>query len=230
MKARYALIAGVSAFMMSTAANAAHSDYYLKIEGVDGEAKVAEWSFGACNAGQCSTVKSPRDVATGQSTGKRQHKPSVTASQNTQSLRESPTSMHTHNASDASAGAGSDAKAAPPVRSTYDVKKMEGSRLTVAAGDLDGDGNADLAYAGTLDEVSSLSLTFQKIEATWSKVCTGKNIASATLRTGSESYEITNAAVSCTSGGVMGVDDWQQMKLSGGQMKHTRSGHVTLLK
>ncbi len=108
---------------------------------------------------------------------------------------------------------------------------MEGARLQVAAGDLDGDGMADLAYAATLDEVRSFSLTFQKIEATWSKFCTGKHIASATLRTGSDSYEITGATVSCTSGGVMGVDDWQQqMRLTGGSMKHTKTGHVTLLK
>ena len=33
-------------------------------------------------------------------------------------------------------------------------------------------------------------------------------------------------------GGVTGVDDWQeqQMVLTGGQMKHTKTGHVTLLK
>ncbi len=66
---------------MSAAAHAAQSDYFLKIDGVEGEAKVAEWSFGACNAGQCSTVTSPRDAASGQATGKRQHKPiSVTTS------------------------------------------------------------------------------------------------------------------------------------------------------
>lgn len=228
MKTAFIFAAGISALTMATAAQAAQADYYLKIEGIEGEAKVAEWSFGACNAGQCSTVKSPRDAASGLETGKRQHKPSVTASQNTQSLRESPTSTHSHHASDASAGAAR--------TTTYDLKTNKGARtaggVAVAAGDLDGDGAADLAYAATLDEVSSFSLTFQKIEASYRKICMGKHIASATLRAGADIYEITGATVACSSGGVTGVDDWQeqQMVLTGGQMKHTKTGHVTLLK
>ena len=59
-----------------SAALAASSDYYLKLEGVDGEsaAKVApvqveSFSWGASN------VRSPRDVATGQSSGRRMHQP-----------------------------------------------------------------------------------------------------------------------------------------------------------
>lgn len=59
-----------------SAAFAASSDYYLKLEGVDGEStakvepiQVEAFSWGASN------VTSPRDVATGQSSGRRMHKP-----------------------------------------------------------------------------------------------------------------------------------------------------------
>ena len=58
------------------AAIAAHSDYYLKFEGVDGESaakvepiQVESFSWGVSN------VRSPRDVATGQSSGRRLHQP-----------------------------------------------------------------------------------------------------------------------------------------------------------
>lgn len=44
----------------------AASDYFLKIEGIDGEIEVNSWSW---------STTSLRDVATGQSSGKRQHKP-----------------------------------------------------------------------------------------------------------------------------------------------------------
>ena len=171
----------------------------------------------------------------------------MTASQNTQSLRDTPDSAHQHHASDASAGAG--AKGAP-LRATYDLKENKGARLQVAAGDVDGDGAADFAYAATLNEVSSLTLTFQKIEATWQKVCMGKHIASATLRSGSDSFQLTDVTVTCgpaegstrkqtqgatfgerCNGNVCGVDDWhQQMVLTGGQLKHNKTGHVTLMK
>ena len=252
MKTAFALAAGIAALTMAAAAQAAQADYYLKIEGIEGEAKVAEWSFGACNAGQCSTIKSPRDAASGLATGKRQHKP-----------------MTHHHESDASAGAG----ASTERTATYDLKTNKGARVSVAAGDLDGDGAADLAYAGTLDEVSSFSLTFQKIEATHRNVCGGKHIAKATLRVQSDTYEITDTTITChtneadslASGPRQSTDvattadsgartskqkQWLPanfrtadmgpgcasgqcavtMVLTGGQMKHTKTGHVTLMK
>ena len=86
------LCAAAALALGAPAALAAHSDYLLEIPGVDGESaatiEVDSWSWGASNA-----VVSPRDVATGQSSGKRSH---ITASQNSQSLRESPTRVSTH--------------------------------------------------------------------------------------------------------------------------------------
>ena len=68
-------------FALAVAANgsaalAALSDYYLKLEGVDGEsaAKVAPVQVESFSWG-VSNVRSPRDVATGQSSGRRLHQP-----------------------------------------------------------------------------------------------------------------------------------------------------------
>lgn len=64
--------------LLAATASLAASDYYLKIEGVEGESRakaetieLQSWSFGASNP----AVASPRDAASGQATGKRQHKP-----------------------------------------------------------------------------------------------------------------------------------------------------------
>ncbi len=87
----------VSGVLLAATASLAASDYYLKIEGVEGEAtrspqtiELQSWSFGASN----SAVVSPRDAASGMPTGKRQHNP-VTITKplepSTPLLRESPT-------------------------------------------------------------------------------------------------------------------------------------------
>lgn len=89
----------LSAFVCAATAFAAHSDYYLKIEGGKGDRRVVPCPNGECtltdlapgdytltactqdgkplDAESAATyeIKSPRDVATGQSSGKRQHKP-----------------------------------------------------------------------------------------------------------------------------------------------------------
>ncbi len=81
------LLTAAAAMSISSAAMAA-SDYLLEIDGVEGESaasiEVSSWSWGASNA---AGVSSPRDAASGLATGRRQSGPSVTASQNTQSLR-----------------------------------------------------------------------------------------------------------------------------------------------
>lgn len=90
----------VSGVLLAATASLAASDYYLKIEGVDGEAtrskpqtiELQSWSFGASN----SAVVSPRDTASGLATGKRQHNPmtiSKPLEPSTPLLRESPTKV-----------------------------------------------------------------------------------------------------------------------------------------
>lgn len=195
MKANFAILVSAGMLAAASAAHAAQSDYFLKIDGVDGEAAVESWSFGVCNAGQCSTVTSPRDAASGQATGKRQHGPvRVTASQNTQSLRESPSKM-------------SDGKTAAP-KGNWDLATGKGARTaggggsggqgTIATGDVDGDGMADLAFAGTQSEISSFTVTYQKIEGVWRAMCDGKHIDKAVLRSATDTFELTDATVTCS--------------------------------
>lgn len=236
MKTKISLIVAATAILAGTPALAA-SDYLLKLDGVDGEAstivEVASWSFGACNAGQCTTVRSPRDAASGQASGKRQHGTvRVQASQNTQSLRESPTRASTGGTA-VSETVQEEAKTAP--RAGWDLATGKGARtaggVAIATGDVDGDGLADLAYTSTQTEISSFSVTYDKSSPVLAKVCMGKHIAKATLYRGGESYEITDATVSCSSAAADALTDGLLiMRFSSGQMKHTKTGHVTLLK
>ncbi|MBA4161187.1 MAG: hypothetical protein C0515_03695 [Novosphingobium sp.] len=202
---------------------------FLKLDGVDDEAAVAGWSFGACNAGQCATITAPRDVASGQASG----------------------------------------KAKNPPRASWDLATNKGARtaggVNGAAGDLDGDGRADLAYAGTLDQVTGLSLTFKDAAHILIKACGGKHIPKAVLKIGADTYELTDTTVTCAStvdAGARKIDQTParistnvtvpkqtqgatfgervksgldnagsvRVTFTGGQMKHTKTGHVTLLK
>jgi type VI secretion system secreted protein Hcp len=69
------LAAGTAAVMVAVlsvagseapSASAAQADYYLKIDGIEGEIQIESFSWG---------ITTPRDAASGQATGKRQHKP-----------------------------------------------------------------------------------------------------------------------------------------------------------
>lgn len=51
-------------------ASAAQADYFLKIEGVEGEIQIESWSWGVSNS-------VARDSASGQATGKRQYQPII---------------------------------------------------------------------------------------------------------------------------------------------------------
>lgn len=232
-------------------AYAASTDYLLELDGVKGESagtiEVHSWSFGVCNAGQCSTP-SQRTVLT---------------------AREAGSGLAT----------GKTGKSGKPSAASWDLATAKGARLAasgqvnVAVGDLDGDGAADLAYAGAVSEVFGLSFTFQKIEGVWREICGGKHFDKVTLRSATgDAFEITGAAASCAAGGgaaaasyaatgktsnampnrlSMNVTTPKQtqgatfgekcqaglqcagavtMTLTGGQMKHTKTGHVTLLK
>lgn len=225
------LLASATAFAAVPAFAA--SDIFLEIQGVDGEAAAApievdSWSFGTCSAGQCSTVTSSREMASGMATG----------------------------------------KTGSPSRATWDLAKGKGARMASGAvvGDVDGDGRADLAYAGTQDSVQNLTLTFDKASPQLAKVCGGKHFDKVVLRIGGESYEIVDGTVSCTApqpGAAARTIDQTPARIStnvstprqtqgasfgekvssglhaagsvvvqftSGQMKHTKSGHVTLMK
>jgi type VI protein secretion system component Hcp len=89
----WAALAAASGLWFVAASAVAASDYYLKIGGVEGESEskdhkgtieIQSWSFGAGKASMqdlsVSSTKAPQDAASGQATGKRQHKPFTVAS------------------------------------------------------------------------------------------------------------------------------------------------------
>lgn len=235
----------IGAMALGTPAHAA-SDYLLEFGGVDGEASqpatVNSWSFGVCNAGQCSSQATKRTVSSDQPVRKGSV---LQASQNSQSLREAP-SHGPSGQGKISANVG-EATAGP----------------AIAVGDVNGDGRADLAYAATQPEVASLTLTFGAASPELARVCTGKHIAKATLRGAGESFELSDAAITCSASpdtGQTGGRNSMPARIStnmtvakqtgaetfadrcgasactvtvvftGGQMKHTKTGHVTILK
>lgn len=191
-----------SAAALSIAAPAlAASDYYLIIDGVDGEASAAvevqSWSWGATNIG-----------SSGQD-GVARERPAVTASQNTQSLRESP--------SHASAGREAASGQASGRRS---------GGVAVAAGDLDGDRRADLSSLAALDEVSGFTLVMLPGTASRQMCAQGKHFTHAHLVGPQGVIDFEDLLVSSCSGG--GGMSGMTVAVTGKVKGHT--GHVTLLK
>lgn len=215
--------------LLAAAPAMAASDMFLKLDGVDGEAAIEGWSFGSCSSGQCVTISTPTE-----------------------------------------AGKAKAGKTGKPSNAQWDLATSKGARtssqVNVAVGDVDGDGRADLAYAGTLEAVNSLALTVPNADAALLRVCGGKHIPKAVLKIGTDSYELTNAAITCasvadaamtrainpgrnvivsnipvpkqTQGATLGekmqaglaTGSSITVTFTGGQMKHTKTGHVTILK
>lgn len=228
MKPSTALFAITGLLLSATPALAA-SDMFLKLDGVDGEAAIESWSFGTCSSGQCVTISTPTE-----------------------------------------AGKAKAGKTGKPSNANWDLATGKGARtsskVNVAVGDVDGDGRADLAYAGTLDKVNALALTVSNADTALLRVCGGKHIAKAVLKIGADSYDLTDAAITCasvadaaaarainpgrsdivsnipvpkqTQGATFGekvqaglaTGSSVTVTFTGGQMKHTKTGHVTILK
>lgn len=274
MKRSFSLAVSAWAMAITGTAYAAPTDYLLELDGVKGERKssiaIESWSFGVCNSAACT--------AASQAAYDKCCRPQ--ASQNTQSLRESPTRASTGKTAEAaSASAG-------PGRASWDLAKGKGARtaaggLNVAAGDVDGDGAPDLAFAASQDVVHALKFIFHTIPGEYEAVCASGKIDSATVSNGNETFIVSNVSVSCTKGagsgaaaasyarsGLTRIDSTparistnmtigkqtqgatfgekvqsglssagsavasgaMTMTFTGGQMKHTKTGHVTLLK
>ena len=236
IRAILATAAAASALAISSAAFAA-TDYLLELDGVAGESAVSgevlSWSLGASNPTSIGSsgmsagrVTSPRDAASGQATGRRQHHPAPTAAGSSVSTL---------------AGGGSGAAAASYARGAAPAMQ------------------ADLATLDTQSEIQGFTLTFGKSSPVLAKVCSGQHIASATLtsRNKQKAWLVSNFRVTgCTDAGQPVVQSattsstressapsMSERCASGqcaatgdvsvtftGQMRNTKTGHVTLLK
>lgn len=199
------ILCTAAAIAMAAPASAAQSDYLLVIDGVDGEASVAievqSWSWGASNPGV--------NIGSSGQDGAARERPTVTASQNTQSLRESPTRASTGR--DVATGQSSGRNAAGGVN--------------VASGDLDGDGRIDLEGLAKVDEVSGFTLTLAPGAASRSSCATGKHIKEAHLVARGTVYDLEDLVISSCTGGSGGS---LAMAVTG-KTREFR-GHVTLMK
>lgn len=232
MKITFSFATIAAAICITGPALAASSDYLLQLPPEKGEVSqpltVDSWSFGVCNSGQCAS--------SGQS-------------------------------------------AAKPNRASWDLATGKGARIAggaaaPVAGDVDGDGLPDLAFAVSQDEIYGLSFTFQKITTSYQAACASGHFDSATISHGDEVYMVSSVSVVCTKGagggaaaasyarsGIVRIDSTPAristnmtvgreasapaisercsggacdgivtMTFTGGQMKHTKTGHVTLMK
>lgn len=183
LSAKSAIVSG-AALLLTAAVGYAASDFLLEIEGVAGESSTSpstielnSFSFGASNptavgpgggAGSgrtaaSSSVVAPRDVATGQSSGRR-----------------------------------------------------------VAAGDVSGDGHADVITASSLGQTLSFSAMVRESPTKAStgglaRCAQGQHISKATLRGPRQTVSLDNVVVtSCPA--------------AAGERKYEFTGHVTLIK
>jgi type VI protein secretion system component Hcp len=217
----FGLLAAASALSFAPAAMAA-SDYLLEIDGVEGEAaasiEIASWSWGASNA---ASVSSPRDAASGLATGRRQSRPSVTASQNTQSLRGRAT------VSDLSMVRNAD------MSSLGSLDEIQGFALTFDKA------SPMLAKICTGKHFSSVQLrgrgeTFALENAAVTGCTASAGAPPATPDTTARTYnwDLKSAkresSVAACASGVCAVEA-VTLTITG-QMRHQKTGHVTLLK
>lgn len=227
MKRTASLGLSITAMLVATPALAA-SDVFLKFDGVEGEAAaplaVASWSFGACNAGACSTVTSPREAGSGQASGKRQHGAvRVQASQNTQSLR----------AAAPQATGDLDGDGLPELSYAATVPEITALTLTIdkATPQLfkvcDGKhfGTVVITRGSDSYEIAGASATCSDGSAASRASGDMPNRISMNVTTPKQSQR-SDFGSRCQAGVACAVT----VTLTGGQMKHTKTGHVTLLK
>lgn len=297
------LVASVASLAAAPAAFAA-SDYLLELDGVKGEAsatiEILSWSWGASNPGSmaggggggcvaastgvqaprdvatgqasgrmaasggtsdpCARTIAPRDVSTGQSTGKR----------SSIAIDEPGVHREVQAPRDVATGQSSGKRQHKPIRLYGSSTDIAASGVKVAVGDVNGDGFTDFADTAGMPEVEAFTLTFDKSTPELAKMCAkGNHFPNATIKARGASYSLENAVVvSCTTaqpkitenqrtadnsmpnrismnvstpkqtqGATFGEKVQAGMQAAGqvsvvvtGQLKHTKSGHVTLLK
>ncbi len=231
----------------------ASSDYLLQLPPEKGEAStpisVDSWSFGVCNAGQCS---SPRDSSSGMASGKSGGKPN-------RANWDLATGKGARSAGGSASVLGDlDGDGSPDLAfvGTQDVvyglsftfqKISVSTQATCDAGHID---SATLSHGDMVYVVSSVSVVCAKggggaaaasyaksgvtrIDSTPARISTNMTVAREAGAPAISEVVVTRQASApsiserCSSSTCDGV---VTMTFTGGQMKHTRTGHVTLLK
>ena len=243
MSSKIVILCALSAACIAAPAFAS-SDYLLQLPPEKGEIStpisVDSWSFGVCNAGQCS---SPRDSSSGMASGKSGGKPN-------RASWDLATGKGARTAGGPAPVLGDlDGDGSPDLAfvGTQDVVyglSFTFQKITMAYQAACDSGRIDSATLSRGDEVYVVSSV--------SVVCTkggGSGAAAASYaKSGVTRIDSTPARIStnmttgreaatpsmserCASGGCDALTDGLLiMRFTSGQMKHTRTGHVTLMK
>lgn len=208
MKNLSIVLAATVALTATSPVTAASADYYLVIDGVDGEssvaAKVSSWSFGAT---QSST---PPSGASGRSENPL-HVPS--GHEQTNPLAETQHSVK----SPRDAGSG------------LATGRRSGA---LQAADFNRDGAIDFAEAAQVDQLGALNLSVPAGSDPATKLCgkTDHLRSGHIISSDGTIYDLNQLSIVC-SGSVAGIAGGAVAGIVvAGSMKHTKTGHVTLMK
>lgn len=197
------LIGTIAALAVATPAVAASADYYLVIDGVDGEAstaaKVSNWSFGASN---------PATVSSGASG--RSENPLYVPSGNEHTNPLAETQHTVKSPRDAASGLATGRKSGE-----------------LMAGDFNRDGVVDFGEAAQVDQLGALNLTVPAGSDAASTLCgkTDHLRSGHIIRSDGVVYDLGTIRTTC-----MGSDGGATRLALTGSMKQTKTGHVTLMK
>lgn len=197
---RFVSLAVCSAALLAAVPAFAASDYFLVIDGVEGETATAvpldSWSFGQTN------TSAPRDTQTGKATGR---------------LRESPTRASTGATSAVAVAAGGDC----------DDADCSNGPERAATGDLDGDGALDFARVAQRDQIGPLTFTVPASSDLARNLCgkTDHLRSGHIVKSDGTVYDLSEFSFgACTKQGPV-----MKITAGGGKIVH-KTGHVTLMK
>lgn len=238
MKQTASMIVLAAAMLVATPALAAGTT--MKIEGIEGDAAVASWSFGVCNTGQCGTASTKRTRPAGSPEHGRESVASAGRVQAGMAQAGGALANGTGKAVGDVDGDGSpDLAFAANFGEVYVLQftfqKIPGEyQLACATGHLDtvtvtsgsdvfeikGAAVSCVAGAGSGAAAASYARSgINRIDSTPARMST--NFTTAKQSQGVDFGTRCQAGVACAA---------TTMTFTGGQMKHTKTGHVTILK
>jgi len=204
-------LATTFAVAAASPAVAASADYYLVIDGVDGEstvaAKISNWSFGASN---------PTTTMSSGASGKSEN-PLYVPPGNEQTNPLGETQHSVKSPRDAGSGLATGRKSGE-----------------LQAADFKRGGKIDFAEVATADQVGALTVSVPPGSDLSSSVCakagkTGKPNYGHIIGSDGTVYDLSSMSLTCT--GVAGITGGAVAGIViAANMKHTKTGHVTLMK